>query len=76
MIAEIIQRTRPDVLLINEFDYDDGNVALDGFQDNYLSVPHGDAAPIEYPYRFAAPSNTGIPSGRDLDKNGSVGGPQ
>jgi hypothetical protein len=75
VIAEIIQRTRPDVLLINEFDYDAGNVALDGFQDNYLSVPHGDAAPIEYPYRFAAPSNTGIPSGRDLDKNGSVGGP-
>ena len=75
VIAEIIQRTRPDVLLINEFDYDDGNVALDGFHENYLKVPHGDAAPIEYPYRFAAPSNTGIPSGRDLDKNGSVGGP-
>ena len=31
--------------------------------------------PIEYEYRFVAPSNTGIPSGRDLDKNGSVGGP-
>ena len=74
-IAEIIQRTRPDVLLINEFDYDAGDAALDGFQYNYLSVPHGDADPIFYPYRFVAPSNTGIPSGRDLDKNGSVGGP-
>jgi len=74
-IAEIIQRTRPDVLLINEFDYDAGDVAAAGFQDNYLSVPHGDADPIFYPYRFVAPSNTGIPSGRDLDKNGSVGGP-
>ena len=41
VIAEIIQRVRPDVLLINEFDYDAGNVALDGFQDNYLSVAHG-----------------------------------
>jgi len=74
-IAEIIQHTRPDVLLINEFDYDAGDVAAAGFQDNYLSVPHGDADPIFYPYRFVAPSNTGIPSGRDLDKNGSVGGP-
>jgi 3-phytase/alkaline phosphatase D len=74
-IAEIIQRTRPDVLLINEFDYDAGDVALDGFHYNYLMVPHGDAVPIDYPYRFVAPSNTGIPSGRDLDKNGSVGGP-
>ena len=74
-IAEIVQHTRPDVLLINEFDYDAGDVAAAGFQDNYLSVPYGDADPIFYPYRFVAPSNTGIPSGRDLDKNGSVGGP-
>jgi len=75
VLAEIIQRTRPHVLLINEFDYDAGNVALDGFQENYLSVAHGDADPIYYPYRFAAPSNTGIPSGVDLDNSGSVGGP-
>jgi len=75
VIAEIIQRTRPDVLLINEFDYDPGYVALEAFQTNYLSVAHGDAAPIEYPYRFTAPSNTGIPSGFDLDNNGGIGGP-
>jgi Endonuclease/Exonuclease/phosphatase family len=79
-VAEIIQRTRPQVLLINEFDFDDqgpGGSSLAGqlFQDNYLSVPHGDAAPIEYPYRFVAPSNTGIPSGFDLNNNGIVGGP-
>ncbi len=64
VIAEIIQRTRPDVLLINEFDFDAGNVALDGFHDNYLMVPHGTAAPIEYPHRMAVASNTGVPSGR------------
>jgi hypothetical protein len=75
VIAEIIQRTRPDMLLINEFDFDAGDVALDGFQDNYLLVPHGDAEPIVYPYRFVAPSNTGIASGFDLNNNGSVGGP-
>jgi hypothetical protein len=75
VIAEIIQRTRPDVLLINEFDYDSAGAAAAGFQDNYLSVPHDGAAPINYEYRYVAPSNTGIPSGRDLDKSGGIGGP-
>jgi hypothetical protein len=74
-IAEIVQRVRPDVLLINEFDFDAAGVAAQGFQDNYLSVAQGDAEPIFYPYHFVAPSNTGIPSGFDLDNNGSVGGP-
>jgi 3-phytase/alkaline phosphatase D len=75
VIAEIIQRVRPDVLLINEFDFDAGNVALDAFHDNYLKVAHGTAIPIEYEYRYTAPSNTGIPSGFDLDNSGTVGGP-
>jgi hypothetical protein len=74
-VAEIIQRTQPDVLLINEFDFDAGGLAAQGFLENYLEVPHGDAVPIEYPYWFVAPSNTGIPSGFDLDNSGSVGGP-
>jgi hypothetical protein len=72
-VAEIIQRIRPDVLLINEFDFAPAAVGL--FQQNYLSVPHNGAAPINYPYSFIAPSNTGIPSGFDLDNNGTVGGP-
>ena len=32
------------------------------------------AAPITYNYSFIAPSNTGVPSGFDLDNNGTVGG--
>jgi len=70
-IAEIIQRARPDVLLINEFDYDPA--ALADFQANYLSVPHGDAEPIEYLYTYIAPSNTGIYSGFDYDNSGAAG---
>jgi hypothetical protein len=73
--AETIQRVRPDVLLINEFDFDAGGEAARLFQRNYLSVGHNGAAPIHYPFRFVAPSNTGIPSGFDLDNNGTVGGP-
>src|SRR5687767_13867301 len=65
-IAEIVQRTRPDILLINEFDFDADSVSARLFQDNYLSLPQNGARPIDYPYVFVAPSNTGIPSGLDL----------
>jgi hypothetical protein len=73
-VAEIIQRTRPDVLLINEFDYYPDNALATAFQDNYLSIPQNDADPIDYPYVFVAPSNTGIPSGFDLNNNGVIAG--
>jgi Endonuclease/Exonuclease/phosphatase family len=71
-VAEVIQRTRPDVLLVNEFDHDP--VAVDRFRDNFLEVSQNGAAPIDYPYAFLAPSNTGIPSGKDLDNSGTIGG--
>lgn len=73
-VAEIIQRTNPDIVLLNEFDYVAGGVAADLFRDNYLEVSQGGADPVEYPYAFVAPSNTGIPSGFDLNNNGVVGG--
>ncbi len=73
-VAEIIQHAAPDVLLINEFDYDAEGAALQLFHDNYLAVPHGDADPVEYPYRYTAAVNTGVPSGFDLNNNGTVGG--
>ncbi|GAA5150302.1 endonuclease/exonuclease/phosphatase family protein [Nocardioides marinquilinus] len=73
-VAEIVQRTRPDVLLLNEFDYVPGGEAVDLFRENYLEVGHHGAAPIEYRYAYVAPSNTGVPSGYDLDNNGTVGG--
>ncbi|SDU71448.1 endonuclease/exonuclease/phosphatase family protein [Jiangella alkaliphila] len=73
-VAEVIQRTRPDIILLNEFDYVEGGVAADLFRDNYLEVGQGGADPIEYPYAYVAPSNTGIPSGFDLNNNGTIGG--
>ena len=69
-VAEIIQRARPDVLLINEFDFDPEAARL--FQENYLSVGRNGAQPIVYQYRFIAPSNTGVASGFDLDNDGFV----
>ncbi len=73
-VAEIIQRANPDIVLLNEFDYVEGGVAADLFRDNYLEVSQGGADPVEYPYAFVAPSNTGVPSGFDLNNNGVVSG--
>ena len=76
-VAEIIQRVRPEVLLINEFDFEPDNALATAFQDNYLSIAQEEGLePIDYPYVFVAPSNTGIPSGFDLNNNGGLpGGP-
>ena len=73
-VAEIIQRSAPDVLLVNEFDYYPDGAAAELFRDNYLAVSQNGAPAADYPYYYVAPSNTGVPSGFDLDNNGSVGG--
>lgn len=72
--ARVIQRIRPDILLLNEIDHDDAhpddlarNARL--FVEHYLA--HGEA-PLEYAHVFAAPSNTGLLTGLDLDGNGIV----
>ncbi|MDZ8240633.1 MAG: phytase, partial [Nostoc sp. ChiQUE01a] len=69
-VAEIIQRNNPDVLLINEFDYSPEAVQL--FKQNYLAVSQNGATPVDYPYFYIAPSNTGIASGFDLNNNGTA----
>jgi len=71
-VAEIIQIIAPDILLLNEFDYDPENQAIDLFHENYLQVGQNGQTPITYPYRYSAPSNTGVPSGQDFDNNGST----
>lgn len=74
-IAAVLQRVRPDLVLLNEFDFDDAHRAADLFQQRYLETPQaGGGEALRYPYRYLAPVNTGVPSGLDLDNNGSVGG--
>jgi endonuclease/exonuclease/phosphatase family metal-dependent hydrolase len=74
-VAEVVQINRPDVLLLNEFDYVPGNRAAHLFNQNYLRVGQNGKKPLDYPYVYTAPSNTGVPSGFDLNNDGSVGGP-
>jgi hypothetical protein len=83
-IAAVLQDVRPDLLLINEFDHDgaidDDHVtraptpAALAFVRNYLEVGQGGRAPLACPTLFSAPSNTGLPSGVDLDRDGRIGG--
>ncbi len=69
-IAEVIQRVRPDAILINEFDYDETGRAAELFRKKYLAVSQHGLDPIHYLTHFIAPVNTGLPSGLDLDNNG------
>jgi endonuclease/exonuclease/phosphatase family metal-dependent hydrolase len=73
--AEIVQRIRPDVLLINEIDGDCGPTAR-LFLERYLAVGQRGQRGLEYPYLHTAPVNTGQPSGLDLDHNGRRGDPE
>lgn len=70
-IAEIIQRVRPDVILLNEFDYtDDPTVGVQAFQKHYLSRSQHHAKAISYPYVYSRSVNTGVSTGLDMDRDG------
>jgi hypothetical protein len=74
-VAEIIQRVRPDVLLINEFDFDARGEAAKRFHDNFLAVGQRGQRAIEFEHRYLAAVNTGQPSGHDLNNDGRPDGP-
>jgi endonuclease/exonuclease/phosphatase family metal-dependent hydrolase len=74
-VAAVIQKVRPDIVLINEIDFDAALRAADLFQREYLEVGQFGNEPIRFPYRFATPVNTGEPSGLDLDGDGTSDGP-
>ena len=74
-IAEILQRVRPDIVLLNEFDYDPSIDAAALLNDHYLANGHNGQQAIHYPWHYRAPVNTGADSGLDLDGDGETGGP-
>lgn len=79
--AGVVRTVRPDVLVLNEVDLVYGPDARLGdvvraFQERYLEVEHEEIVgePVTYPHLFVAPSNTGILSGVDLNRDGVVAG--
>ncbi len=63
-IVAVLVKADADVILLTDLDYDHGLVAL-GLLADQLAI-----AGAAYPYRFALPPNSGLPTGLDLDGNG------
>lgn len=74
-VAKVIQQVRPDVLVLTGIDVDAGDDLVDAFNTNYLAVGSDQNSGMTYPYSYTAPSNAGVESGADLDRNGTIGGP-
>jgi len=73
-VAAILQRVRPDVLLLLEVDRDPE--ALARLEQQYLAVPQpGGGEGLVYAHRFVPATNTGVASGLDLDRDGRSNGP-
>jgi len=73
-VVAIIQTVRPDILLINEFDFDYEGLALKAFLKLVAKDTDGRKG-LRYPHFYAPPQNTGVPSDHDLDGDGKLGGP-
>lgn len=69
-VQQVVLATRPDVLILQNFDYDHDLRALTAFRDGLAS--NG----LDYPYLFSAQPNSGVPSGYDLNRNGRLLDPQ
>nr|WP_189434334.1 endonuclease/exonuclease/phosphatase family protein [Alishewanella longhuensis] len=74
-IAAIIQQVRPDILLLNEFDYiEDPKLGIAAFIKNYLNKAQAGSEAIDYPFYYYSTVNTGQPSPYDLDNDGNASG--
>jgi hypothetical protein len=72
LAASVLQDVRPDVVLLNEFDWDAGGESARLFRDRFLAVAQEGRQPLDYPYLYVPETNTGVPSGHDLDHDGKV----
>jgi len=71
-VAAVIQSVRPDVLLLNEFDWYELDSAY-LFINNYLNIPQFGNQAISYAHALSGAVNTGVDSGLDLNSNGVMG---
>lgn len=76
-VATILRVVRPDIVLLNEFDYDSEGKSIQLFRRKFLEAVAvaPETEPLELPFEFSAEVNTGIPSSMDLDKDGQTNGP-
>ena len=63
---------RPDVLLLNEVDFDGGK-SVEAFEKHFLAKGQHGQQPLEYAYRYVQTVNTGIDTQIDLNGDRRVG---
>lgn len=73
-IATILQRIRPNIVLLNEIETQqgDGPSNAEKFAYNYLAVSQGNGLRPLFVDTYTPSTNTGIHSGFDLDNSGSI----
>jgi endonuclease/exonuclease/phosphatase family metal-dependent hydrolase len=80
-VAAILQRVRPDIVLLNEIDYRADGAVVRSLVEEYLARPQpapggGETEPLRYAHVYSGPVNTGVDSGLDLNRNGRRGEPE
>ena len=76
-VARILRIVRPDIVLLNEFDYDESGTSINIFRKDYLEAERDwtSEPALKLAYAFSGPVNTGVSSGLDLDHDGKSNGP-
>ena len=69
-VVAMIQEVDPDILVLQDVDYDAGLATLTALADRL------EQNGVAYPERFALRPNAGLPSGLDLNADGRRGGPR
>lgn len=67
-VADVISKVAPDILVLQNVDYDYGLAALTALRDSIA------IAGPDYPYLFALQPNSGMATGLDMDGDGRRGG--
>lgn len=74
-VAATIQIIKPDIILLNEVDYDPSGATYRNLNKNYFRVVQSQfhsCSSIDFPFFYAPPSNTGMPSGVDFNRDGEL----
>lgn len=77
-VAAILQKVRPDIVLLNEFDHDANGHAIKLFRQHYLEVSQEGLPPLELTHSFVPPVNTGVSPNQpgstehDFDRSGQA----
>ena len=74
-IAEVLRRVQPDIVLLNEFDYEPEASTSKIFRERYLQSPNSELDALALPHAVSPAVNTGEPTGIDLDNDRRTDGP-